>query len=159
MGNDFSQPREYPLFLKLPPGTKEGLDLILAPIPVDSLREHESISEEHVRELAKDIRLRGLMRPIVIDAGSGTILDGHHRFSAFRRLGRKAIPALLLDYFDPRVVLESRAGVTKEQVVRRAAEGNRYPQKTTKHSIRISSGLIHVSEILDHIERGDSNGS
>lgn len=62
--------------------------------PVDSLKLNElrTPSEEAVAEMAKSIQRVGLQNAIVVDE-DGNIISGNTRVMAYRKLGRKTIPA------------------------------------------------------------------
>ncbi len=111
----------------------------IAVVPIDSLKSHEQIVEDHVKELMNDIRKRGiLIKPILVDAKTMIVLDGHHRVEALRRLGRKLIPAVLVDYDDECVTVSSWRPdwkVSKELVRRAGLSGQLLPPKTSRHRV------------------------
>jgi hypothetical protein len=76
-------------------------------------------------------------RPILIDAQSGTILDGHHRCRASRWLGLPRVPVCSVDYLAEGAVAvharRPRIAVSKEDVLRSARAGTLFPRKTTRH--------------------------
>jgi len=92
-----------------------------------------------VAELVDEIRKEGVLHePVLVDIDTLTILDGHHRVSALRRLGARWVPAVLVDYMGELVRVESwRPGisVSKEEVIARARRGLLYPPKTTRHRV------------------------
>lgn len=103
-----------------------------------TLREHEEVETPRVRDLAERIRQTGVVhRPIVVDEASHVVLDGHHRLAALRRLGCRLVPVHLVDYQDGTIVVDAwREDVdppTKEEIVRRAREGELFEPKTTRH--------------------------
>ncbi|MGE5486001.1 MAG: ParB N-terminal domain-containing protein [Ignavibacteriales bacterium] len=102
-----------------------------------TLMPHEEVDEGHLRELTEEIRRDGVLRqPVVVDARSGVILDGHHRVRALKGLGCTLIPAYLVDYSDAGIVVWPRRAeipVSKESVVRTGLSGRPYPPKTSRH--------------------------
>lgn len=60
-----------------------------------------SVSADHAGMLAADIRLRGLLQPVVVrgplPGGRWVLLAGAHRLEAMRLLGRAEIPAVAAD--------------------------------------------------------------
>lgn len=107
-------------------------------VPLDWLKAHEQFIEARVVELLERFRRSGLVDyAVVADRATGTIIDGHHRLETLRRLGAKRVPAVLVDYADPRITVRSwrpdETPPTKADVVQRAAEGRLYPPKTTRH--------------------------
>ncbi|MGH9294103.1 MAG: ParB N-terminal domain-containing protein, partial [Acidimicrobiales bacterium] len=49
------------------------------------------LSENEYGALKADIAERGIVVPVVIDAGSGAIVDGHHRAKAWSELRAEGI--------------------------------------------------------------------
>lgn len=106
-------------------------------MPVDRLRPHERIDEALLVPI-RDARrcCRHELPPVVVDVDSWTILDGHHRREAHRRLGVRRVPCLVVDYRSPMIRLEPRRTdliVSKADVVKRAQSGRLLPPKTTRH--------------------------
>lgn len=106
-------------------------------LPIDRLRPHEEVDEEALEEVIEALRREiGLSVPIVVDRRTLVILDGHHRHAAYRALGMKEIPCVLVDYDSPRIRVEARRPgivVSKAEVIRRGLSGQLYPPKTTRH--------------------------
>ncbi len=111
-------------------------------VPLELLREHEQIEYERLRQIREEIqREGGLRHPILVDKRSGVILDGHHRFRAYKELGFETIPCVLVDYQSPIVSVRSRRpeiSVSKDEVIRRARSGELFPPKTTQHILHVS---------------------
>jgi ParB-like chromosome segregation protein Spo0J len=62
-------------------------------LPISTLKPHEEINFEVVRELAIIIKKEGIFRrAIAIDKENYIILDGHHRVKALEILGCRFIP-------------------------------------------------------------------
>ena len=70
----------------------------LALVELGSLVPHEEVEPDRVRRLIAGIRRSGVIKPIIVEASSGVIVDGHHRVEAARRLGLRLIPAYLARY-------------------------------------------------------------
>ena len=122
-------------------------------VPLESLRIHEQVIEEHVKELMEDIVSRGvLIKPILVDAKTLIILDGHHRVEALRRLGKRLIPAILVDYDSDCVTVSSWRDnwvVTKDLVRKAGLSGKPLPPKTSRHRVcfEIPDVNIPISEL------------
>lgn len=105
------------------------------------LREHEQVESERLHQICEEIQREGRLRhPILVDKRSGVILDGHHRFRAYRELGFETIPCVLVDYQSDIVSVRSRRpdiAVSKDEVIRRALSGELFPPKTTQHILHI----------------------
>lgn len=107
-------------------------------VPLRWLKAHEQFVETRVAQLEHHFRVRGAIDyAIVADERTGTVIDGHHRLEALKRLGATWAPAFLLDYFDPRVQVhtwrEGEKAPSKEEVVSRAASGDLFVPKSTRH--------------------------
>jgi len=115
--------------------------IAFALVPVADLREHEEVVESKVRALARELeRERVFTEPIWVARGSLIILNGHHRAAAARRLGAERVPAWVLDYDSDLVRLDRWTPgppISKDEVVRRAATGEKFPPRTTRHSLAV----------------------
>ncbi len=121
---------------------------VLALVPIHVLKPHEEVDENHLRELAKQIISDGVLKhPILADMDTMTILDGHHRVEILKRLGKKLIPAILIDYDSDCVKVTSfRPGyeVSKESIRRMATEGKRFPPRTSRHKLCFEIPETHI---------------
>ena len=113
------------------------------------LRPHEKVEEDRVERIVALLRGRAhFFPPLLVDAASKVILDGHHRFQASRKLGCERIPCYAIDYLrDDGVILESwREDMTfsKQDVIDKGKSGDLYPIKTTRHIYRLPEGIEPV---------------
>jgi len=116
------------------------------------LREHETINYARLAELMDEIVSTGMLdKPIVVDINTKTIIDGHHRYNVFRNLGFAEIPVIYVDYFHPSIVLHSLKQVTKEDVIRTASTGRKFPSKTTRHMLAKGHKLVHISDPVKNV--------
>ena len=124
-------------------------------LPISRLRGHEEIDEEAVQELLRTLRTDGVFsEPIWVARGSFTVLNGHHRVEALRRLGARQVPAWVVDYESDLVCLvpwRPDTPVEKSEVVRRARAGELYPPKTTRHRItrELPAHPVPLAELLE----------
>jgi hypothetical protein len=87
------------------------LDVILGGARVDVkgvewLKPHEETIPGQAEVLAKDLLAAGVQKdPLVVDSGSGTVLDGMHRLAAFKSLGLGKAVCAMVDYSSPEVTL------------------------------------------------------
>jgi L-serine kinase (ADP) len=120
-------------------------------IDVNKLKCHEQVVESHVEEVIDQIKTDGyLKRPVIAEDTNFVILDGHHRFTALKRIGAKKIPVYLVHYKNNsiRVYLRRKEllkDFIKEIVLKRGAEGILFPPKTTRHLIKNRPKIIHYS--------------
>lgn len=112
-------------------------------LEIRGLHGHEEIRPTLLAELTDLIKRDGyIRRPILVADRALVILDGHHRVEALRTLGCRRIPAYVVDYFSDVVNLTTWpdaivSAVTKEEVIRRGLTGDRFPPKTSRHTVTI----------------------
>lgn len=110
-------------------------------VEVERLRPHEEVRETRVQEMCQKIRKRRWFhKPLLVDARTLTVLDGHHKLTAAKRLGLRLVPALLVDYpADARIQVSGWpdgpvADITKADVLEHGASGSLYPPKASRHT-------------------------
>lgn len=113
-------------------------EYVAALVDRDELKPTEHINEGRMIALAKHIARQGhWSKPILIDASSRAIMDGHHRFHAAKLLKLAKLPCLMLSYDDPNLRVVSWAGgspFNPDKILQAAKSGNLLEFKTTKHS-------------------------
>jgi uncharacterized protein (DUF1015 family) len=121
------------------------LDILL--LDISNLLSHENIVERRVASLSARILKDGFIKKaIAVDQSSFVVLDGHHRVEAARAIGLRRITAIILDYSSEKIVVTPHS-ISKEDVIRAALEGRKFPPKTTKHMISLEGHLFHISRI------------
>ena len=112
---------------------------LLALAGLSNVLPHERTVPENLLAVIRSLRATGEYTgpPILVERRHMVILDGHHRAEALRMLGARAVPALLVDYSDPGIILGSWRGarVSRREVLARALRGELFPPKTTRHII------------------------
>jgi len=133
--------------------TMSSIDENIKIVRTDKLRPHEEVDQERVEEVARCIQNIGLQYPVVADRKTNIILDGHHRYNAFRKMKIKDIPVYYIDYEDKQIIIDSWTGnkITKEDVIKKVDSGGLFPQKTTKHMLLTEKGLAHISISLPRV--------
>jgi len=120
-------------------------------IKLDCLKEHEDCDPAYLEELLEKIVKDGeLKRPIIVDSRTMVILDGHHRFLCIKKLGKRYIPAYLVDYSLPQIEVYSwnnNESMSKEKVIEAGLSGKKLSPKSTKHMVRIGDELHHITYI------------
>ena len=87
-----------------------GIDVRLGLARVGDLLPHEEFLPSRAEEVAKSIsRLGAVLRPILVDARTGVVLDGAHRLAALRMLGARYAPVAAVDYASDSVALRGWA--------------------------------------------------
>ena len=103
-----------------------------------TLRPHERIRLHRlVGVLFELLSRKTFVHPVIIDASTNVILDGHHRCKVAQLLGLAAIPCICVPYQeDNRIHLYPRrkaVPVTKKSVIEAGLSKKRFPPKTTRH--------------------------
>lgn len=108
-------------------------------VRIKNLKPHEKTNKLRLAEVKALIKKSKLfIEPIIIDGKHFIILDGHHRTRVLTELGYKNIPALVVDYSNPRIKVLSRRSnlpVSKKLIIDYALAGKTFPHKTSKHII------------------------
>ncbi len=82
-------------------------DLRIEPRSIDSLKlrrnNPRTHSEKQIRQIADSIETFGFTNPVLIDA-SDTVIAGHGRVRAAKRLGIEQVPTVRLEHFSPEQV-------------------------------------------------------
>ncbi|MEN2975267.1 MAG: transcriptional regulator [Candidatus Caldarchaeales archaeon] len=124
------------LFEEKPPPTPWRTYLV----PINILKLHEEISEEHALRLFEEIVRDGyLKRPLLVENRYYIILDGHHRYAVLEKLGAKLTPIFLVDYASSMIEVyswRSDWNITKEMVIEAGISGRRLPFKTSRHVLK-----------------------
>lgn len=84
----------------------ELMDIDMAMVVPTEAQPRQSFKEDTIKELAESIEKNGLLQPIVVrpmENGKYQIIAGERRYRAFKKLGRKVIPAIVRDYEDEEV--------------------------------------------------------
>ena len=115
-------------------------DIVL--ISPHELIAHEKVKIRHALYILLKMIFSGRFKvPLLIDAETKTILDGHHRCYAANRLGLKHIPCYLVNYLkDQSIKVHARRSdtpVDKKKVIEMSLSPKVFPHKTTKHEYEI----------------------
>tara|TARA_Y100000996_G_C22413889_1_gene598434 strand:- start:274 stop:684 length:411 start_codon:yes stop_codon:yes gene_type:complete len=109
-------------------------------VPIHELLPHEETKTKNQQKLHQmTIKWGGYNKPLLVDANSKVILDGHHRFRIGEKLGLKYLPAILIDYLvDERIQVMTwpnakPESITKEEVIQMGLSNDLFPPKTSKH--------------------------
>jgi len=117
-------------------------------IGIAQLRPTEEVDPAHAGRLAEAIAADGaVFQPILVERSALAILDGHHRFCAARALGLALLPAILIDYDDPRLTLASwsERNFSKPDVLRAAQTGELLPRKSTRHILAPAPEPVRIA--------------
>ncbi len=120
-------------------------------VPSARLRRHERTNPEalsnmirHLHASLEDVNGTPPTVPaLLVCDRTFTIIDGHHRFEAMKSLGFVDIPAMLLRYDHPDIILRSYSNesvITKSGVVHSGLSGSLMEPKQTSHLVRGNDG-------------------
>lgn len=128
------------------------VEIRFALVPARDLKTHETAEPDRVKRVLKQIKTSKVVKKaIAVDQESMVVLDGVHRLSALRELGCARVPAWLIDYSDDDVLVFTRdrkSHIPKEDVIKAAVRGPKYPPKSTRHLVRKEDGtLVHISSL------------
>ena len=125
-------------------------------VEIEKLRQHEEADPEHLKELTRQIASdKTLKYAIVADEKTNVILDGEHRYNALKNLGCKWIPVVYVDYESQNIEVHTWRNnhpLTKKDVIEAALTGKLFPPKTSKHVIKNSDNLVHISSIEKRVD-------
>mmetsp|Transcript_10122 Transcript_10122/g.12511 ORF Transcript_10122/g.12511 Transcript_10122/m.12511 type:complete len:327 (+) Transcript_10122:61-1041(+) len=121
-------------------------------VDITWLKAHEEVvSQDRVSSLKDVITKWGVYKlPLLVDAKSGAILDGHHRYAVGREMGLSKLPVILVDYLEDdsiEVDVWPNCGIdclTKEQVIEMSLSDGVFPPKTSKHNFVSTLSPIRV---------------
>ena len=123
----------------------EGSNVRTALLSIDELKPHEKGSPLYLGLLKQEILRDGVLRyPIVVDARTGVILDGMHRWLVLKSLGYRSIPSIPVDVFQKPVIRVGRRrihqymngsgdNITIEKVLSAGLSGQLMEPRTTRH--------------------------
>ena len=129
-------------------------------VNIEWLKPHEEIKIKN-RDKLLDMTKRwgGFTKPLLVDSQTGSILDGHHRYSVALSLQLKRVPVILIDYLeDDEITVDVWPGcglqsISKQDVINMCLSEELYPPKTSKHTIANHMPPIHV--LLDDLSRSE----
>lgn len=105
--------------------------------PTSLLIPHEEFIQNHLEEVKSGVIVDGLWtRPIIVDYFTGIILDGHHRHQLTIQEELKFVPAVLVNYSSPEIVIHNgdKEGTIDYRVVLNSVDrGLLLPKKFTRH--------------------------
>ena len=105
--------------------------------PTSLLIPHEEFIPTHLEEVKSGVIVDGLWtRPIIVDYFTGIILDGHHRHQLTIQEELKFVPAVLVNYSSPEIVIHNgdKEGTIDYRVVLNSVDrGLLLPKKFTRH--------------------------
>jgi len=68
-------------------------------LPIRDIRPHEAVQPGRAWRVRQAILRAGMVyKPLIVEARTLTLIDGHHRLHALTTLGARYVPAILVDY-------------------------------------------------------------
>jgi nicotinamide mononucleotide adenylyltransferase len=134
-------------------------------VPISSLKPLEKVFPTHLKNLEEMINKDGfVLKAIIADKKTGTILDGSHRYVYFLKNGYKKVPVHWADYDDEdvrvgthlshRFLVDGDSGISKKECRERSLSGNLFPPRTTRHFFTFRKSDISLP--LNKLKKGSS---
>ncbi|MEM3549902.1 MAG: pyridoxal-phosphate dependent enzyme [Candidatus Bathyarchaeia archaeon] len=125
-------------------------------VELDQLKQHEEADPKHLNELTVEIASDKILKyAIVVDKNTNIIIDGEHRYNALKNLGCTMIPVVYIDYNSPKIEVQSWRpdyNLNKKAVIEAGLSNRKLPPKTSKHVIRNSEKLTHISKVEKKVD-------
>ena len=103
-------------------------------VPVSEITEHpDNVNIGNVESVKESIRMNGFYGPVLVQASTGYIIVGNHRFRAARELGLVTVPAVFMD-------------VDEEQAMRIMLADNRTARLGHDDLTALEAALAQLSE-------------
>ena len=109
-------------------------------VPLEWLKPHEEIKEKARDKLLQMTeKWGGFTKPLIVDKNTGSLLDGHHRFSVAKIMNLTSVPAICVDYLlDENIIVETWPNsnlhsISKNDVLEMCLSSSLYPAKTSRH--------------------------
>ena len=81
--------------------TKTAIDMQIEHVPIDNLRPDPAnprrISDTELESLTRSMREFVFVQPVLVRREDSTVIGGHQRLLAARRLGLKTVPVIFVD--------------------------------------------------------------
>lgn len=133
-------------------------------VSINKLLPLEKVFPTHLKNLEKMIDDDGFMlKALIIDKKTGTILDGSHRYIYLLKRGFKEAPVFIIDYdnedvrvgthLNHRFFIDGDSGISKKECRDRALSGNIFPPRTTRHFFTFRKDDISLP--LSQLKRGE----
>ena len=116
----------------------------------DLLKGHEEVIQDNLQTRLSKMRVSGFYKPIIVDASTMIILDGHHKCTAAALLNLDRVPVILVDYLgDESIDVDvwsgcGRESITKQEVIEMGLSDEVFPPKTSRHSFAFDVPSIHI---------------
>jgi hypothetical protein len=107
-------------------------------VDIDALICHEEVVEERLGSLINYLKsLEGniLISSIVVCDKTMMIVDGHHRYHAFKCFGIQKVPVTFVDYNSDLIKAYFDDRISKIEIIDTVNEGKLLPPKSSKHVI------------------------
>tara|TARA_B100000686_G_scaffold270159_1_gene286425 strand:- start:549 stop:959 length:411 start_codon:yes stop_codon:yes gene_type:complete len=115
-----------------------------------SLRGHEEVIPSNLEKRISKLLNKGFYKPIIVDAASLVILDGHHKWTAAGLLDLDRVPVIMVEYIEDDTVLVDvwpdceKKSITKDEVLEMGISDGVFPPKTSRHSFSFSVPSIQI---------------
>ena len=122
-------------------------------IPLSWLKPHKNIDTTHLEKLYNHCCATGIQSIplIIVDKATYIIIDGHHRFHLYKKLGMTEVAVLYVENYieNKNIIVNSQIKITKKDVINMGLSGECYPYKTTQHLVRINDVYYPICKLYD----------
>jgi hypothetical protein len=128
-------------------------DLVLSveEVDIDSLYPHEKVVDSRLFSFINYLKsLEGelFVSSLIVCYKTNVLIDGHHRYHAFKYFGINKVPVTYIDYENliVRPYFDNR--ISKEEIISKALCNNLLPPKSSKHVIYDEASYKYHSVLL-----------
>ena len=123
---------------------------------MNQVKLHEFVVEDRMSsfvEYLKTLKPYVVLPSILVCSQTMTLIDGHHRLEALKRLGLQMCPVTFLDYSSDRIITDLDPGISKQEIIDAAETGQLLQPKSSFHHVIDDSGrrrpIILLSQLSD----------
>ena len=120
-------------------------------VPIENIKIHEEVLEENILKFQNFVNnSENFLIPSILVSPEYVIIDGHHRFSLFKRMGYKEVHVTVINYYDDRIVVHGDPIIaskmpSKKEIISEALQNRPMKPKSTHHMICLDGELIPLS--------------
>ena len=123
-------------------------------ISLHKLYPHEEILLDRLNGLVAYIKSLSpyiIIPSIIVCSKTQTIIDGHHRYYALKKLNLNIAPVTQINYLSKKIVTNTDNSIIKNNIIDTAKKRKLFSPKTTEHKIKDSNNyypLILLSDLM-----------
>ncbi len=109
-------------------------------VDINILKCHENIIQDKLESLLGYLTTLDnnlLISSIIVCKETKTIIDGHHRYQALRKLGFTKAPVTYINYESSNIKTHFNDNISKKEIIYASQSGNLLAPKSSKHIIYV----------------------